>query len=140
MKNTIPSFAPQSYTPVLTLVGGAGNTVPQYTTNLGRYFFVGGYIFVQIDLTGDGGNEGAGSGQVNISLPRNAGSNQLGDYTTVGTLLNGTAFIPNIAGMFTAGGSTLALGKVSAGNFAIVTGADQNNTTRTIRLSFFYEM
>jgi hypothetical protein len=53
----------------MTLVGGAGNTVPVYSTNTGRYTRVGNTIFVNVYLTGDGGAEGAGTGQINIALP-----------------------------------------------------------------------
>lgn len=126
-----------TYTPTVTLVGGAGNTVPQYTTNIGYYTQIGKLITVMVYLTGDGGNEGAGTGQINIALPVSASSNQPTYYVPCGQYLNNTAFVI-AAGQIQASASTIELGRNNAGAFAAVTGADQNNATRSMRLTFQY--
>ena len=131
-----------SYTPVLTLVGGAGNTVPVYTVNSGLYTTIGGRTFVDITLEGDGGAEGAGTGVVNISLPVTASasipSNTNGRWIQFGSAVNGGAQYM-LVGTIGASATTLTLRYWSAllaiTNFA---GNDQNNATRNINLSFSY--
>lgn len=129
-----------SYTPTVTLVGGAGNTVPVYTTNSGRWLRIGNAVFVDVYLTGDGGAEGAGSGAINIALPATAGAAQLTWYTIVGTALNGAAqYI--LIGQITSSGSTIALNYFNTiATQTDLTGALQDNTSRTIRISFRYEI
>lgn len=80
----------RSYTPIVTLVGGAGNTVPVYTTNSGRYQRICNTILVDILLQGDGGAEGAGTGVFNISLPINGGTSTNSDGVgNTGFVVNG---------------------------------------------------
>lgn len=73
----------QTYAPTVTLVGGTGNTVPVYSSNLGRYLRMGNLVYVDINLSGDGGDEGAGTGQLNIALPVQAGASINGDVVTL---------------------------------------------------------
>jgi len=106
-----------------------------YTTNSGRYLRVGNVCFVQILLDGDGGDEGAGTGQINIALPIAASANILQTCFNLGTYRNSTtygALYPIIA----ASGTTVQPKKISAD----LTGADQNNTSRYIKMTFFYEV
>lgn len=127
-----------SFTPTLTLVGGAGNTVPVYTTNNGRYVKVGNLCAVSVYLTGDGGAEGAGTGQVNIDLPFTASATSFDEGFFVGTAFN-NATSYQLDGAIAASGTRIRLRYWSAVNtLADFTGAQQNNATRNIRLNFFY--
>lgn len=137
----LSTFVPwTNFTPTVTLVGGAGNTTPQYSTNAGRYMQIGNVVFFDVDLSGDGGNEGAGTGQINIALPVAASANQLTDYYPVGNAINGSTYTPTMLGQIAPSATTIVLGKVSAGSFTSLQGADQNNTTRTIRIHSSYEV
>lgn len=133
----LPDTSLQTYTPVVTLVGGGGNTVPQYTTNTGQYLRIGSRVFCEVYLTGDGGNEGAGTGQINISLPVTAHSTQPTDYIQAGSGINSTTK----SGLFGQTGNsatTIALATINAGALTAYTGANQSNSTRSIRLCFNY--
>ena len=128
-----------TYTPVYTLVGGAGNTVPTYVTTTGRYTQVGSFCYVEVLFDGNGGTAGAGTGQVTISLPMTSSAASPVGYIQMGTIVNGTAFQTPI-GIVNPSATTVALGKIAAGVFATLLGTDQNSTTRTLRLHFFYEV
>lgn len=135
--NPFPQYVASTFTPTVTLVGGAGNTVPVYTTNSGSYVRVGNRVFVDVYLTGDGGNEGAGTGQMNIALPFTAAASQYSGYSFAGTGINNTTY-HIVVGEVAASATTIALGRLSSGAFNNFTGAEQSSTTRTIRLSFNY--
>jgi len=132
---TILKYVEGTFTPTVTLVGGAGNTVPVYTTNTGRYTRIGNRIFVDILLTGDGGDEGAGTGVINVALPIAASASNPGGYPPCGRYENG-ATVGYLAGLISGGGSTIRLLLPTGLD---MTGADQNNASRTIRLQFQYE-
>jgi hypothetical protein len=130
-----------TFTPTMTLVGGAGNTVPVYSTNTGRYTRIGNTIFVNVYLTGDGGAEGAGTGQINIALPVAVSANfPTTIYQAVGQAINGAANYL-LVGILQASGTTIKVSFLNTVTALIsaVTGADQNNTARTLTLSFSYE-
>ena len=123
-----------NFTPTVTLVGGAGNVVPVYSINSARFARNSNVVYVLVNLNGDGGAEGAGTGQINIALPVTANASAIGGSHVIGRSLNGvgsTILISAVAG----GATTIALSSQS-GN---LTGDDQNNTTRSISLMFFYE-
>lgn len=124
----------KTWTPIVTLVGGAGNVVPQYSTVSGRYYIISGFLHFQINLTGDGGNEGAGSGQVNISLPVAVkSSNSSNCVIFCGSVSNGSDTY--ITGMGIPGGATTgALYYINGISGALITGVLQNNTQRSIFL------
>lgn len=132
-------YVESTWAPTVTLVGGAGNIVPVYTTNSARYTRIGNRVFCEIVLLGDGGAEGAGSGRVNIALPFTASASALEVYRPVGWAINNTTEYM-IYGRINASSGTIFLTYISSvsalGNF---TGDQQNNTTREIRLAFFYE-
>lgn len=130
-------IGPTTFTPTVTLVGGAGNTVPQYVTNSARYTQIGRRVFCDVLLSGDGGNEGAGTGQINIALPVTASASAVGNRTPIGYYLNGgTATM--LGGTVAASATTVAL-TVGQGTTSF-TGADQSNTTRVVTLRFDYEV
>lgn len=141
------SFVPDcggwsTFTPTVTLVGGAGNTVPVYTTNSGRYCKIAKMVFVEALLDGDGGNEGAGTGIINIALPVTSGANKInGDNQVMcGNQFNGsgTELLFGIVGQSV---NTIQLKKQTGiRNTDPFTGDDQNNITRGIRLHFCYEV
>lgn len=137
---TIPNYTESTFTPTVTLVGGAGNTVPVFTTNTGRYTRIGNRAEVEILLDSDGGNEGAGTGQLNVALPLTASANHPASPFIAGyfknNILEGVVY-----GTISGGATTIALSYFNLiGTTVAITGADQNNATRTIRLKFSYEL
>ena len=143
--STFPTYLEGTFTPTVTLVGGAGNTTPVYSTNTGRYTRIGNRVLVDIYLTGDGGAEGAGTGVLNIALPITASASHPDGIFTGGSVINSTEEII-CYGVIAGSATTVALkmqadtaGAVTS-DIVDVTGADQNNATRSIRLKFFYEV
>lgn len=138
-------IVPTDFTPTVSLVGGAGNTTPVYSTNTGRYAKYGNKVNAEVLLTGDGGAEGAGTGQINVDLPSTASSNQpagkfpCGEYTN-----NGQTYL--VMGEIDASGTTIKLSRHDTG-FTDSTASDDNligdnqdSTDREIRLNFSYEI
>lgn len=126
-----------TFTPTVTLVGGAGNTVPQYVVNSGRYLQIGNIVFVDIYLTGDGGNEGAGTGIFNILLPVTAGASHPPDEWPCGQFTNNIIIGNPLTCIISGGATTVSL--VNTGVTGM-TGNDQNNANRDVRLKFEYEI
>lgn len=133
------TIASGTYTPIVTLVGGAGNTVPVYTTNRGRWQRFGKRVWVDIFLDGDGGAEGAGTGLLYISLPVAVPADASGWYVPGGFVRNGSAAYTALVAAV-AGSSTLSLGYINGTSIADMDGTFQNNATRLINLSFSYEV
>lgn len=129
-----------NYTPTVTLVGGAGNTVPVYSTNTGRWMRVGKTVFVQVVLADDGGAEGAGTGIFTVALPVAVGASAPGShYVPAGRAVNDTSrFMLYIDLAASATTASLAYWATST-SFPTLTGADQNNATRSVTLHFSYE-
>lgn len=130
-----------TFTPTVTLVGGAGNTVPVYSTNTGNYTQIGNRVFVSVYLTGDGGDEGAGTGQVNIQLPvSSSASSPSGKFSVGYAINNAVEFV--LFGTIGSGVSTISLDYLDTilGTTATFSGVHQNNATRTIRLEFSYQI
>lgn len=130
----------QTFTPTVTLVGGAANTVPQYTTNTGNYSRLSDRVYVEIYLNGNTGNAGAGTGQINIALPIAANANYPAITIPCGYALN-LATYGMLYGSISGGGTTIALNYFSTISvLSTFTGVLQNNATRTISLAFFYQV
>lgn len=136
-----------TFTPTVTLVGGAGNTVPSYTTNTARYTLVDNRVIVSINLeNSSGGTAGAGTGAVNINLPFTSSATAVArQFSICGRTLNGST--TNHAGVYITPSATTA--KIYLITSDLVTGSlvetpmigsDQNNTSRNIHLSFIYEV
>ena len=136
----LANYLEGTFTPTVTLVGGAGNTVPVYSTNTGRYTRIGNRVFVDILLTGDGGNEGAGTGQLHVALPIESSASNPTFTHPSGYGFNGaTSF--HIVGQISGSSSVISLGYFSLiSTVADMLGSDQNNASRLIRLQFFYEV
>lgn len=136
-----PLLQPQTRTPTVTLVGGAGNTVPQYTTITSRWQRIGPNLVIEdFFFTGDGGNEGAGTGRFNISLNFTTAATQLDQPVMFGFAHNNVAdYI--VFGTIAPGSSTVQLSYftliAASGNF---TGAEQNNANRYLRGRVIYEI
>ena len=129
-----------TFSPTVTLVGGAGNTVPVYSTNTGRYTRIGNRVFVDIYLTGDGGNEGASTGAFTVAIPIASSASHPTSYFPVGFFANAAAEDP-LWGQIVAGASVIDFAYEDVlNNFLAMTGAEQNNATRTVRLKFSYEV
>jgi len=127
-----------TFTPTVTL-NGAG-TVPQFTTNTGYYSQVGKIVFVWVYLTGDGGNEGAGAGQLQVALPVAASANHTLHAMPVGVLSNSSASYVTF-GTIAASASVMKLFYINGSSpIANLTGAETADTTRAISLHFFYHV
>lgn len=138
-----PFESDNQFTPTVTLVGGAGNVVPQYTVNVGKVFKVGSRVHCIIDLSGDGGAEGAGTGAITVALPYAAARTR--NIGQVGMIQNGSTSggVGVLGGTLAAGTSTITLFVWSGANLSTisnVTGALQNNATRAIYLDFWYDV
>lgn len=139
-QNGTPLYVTGTFTPTVTLVGGAGNTTPVYSTNTGRYTRIGNRVFVDVFLANDGGAEGAGTGQVTVALPIAAHASTPSESFPVGSAQNSTTEYP-LWGQVNAGASTISLIYFDTiSNRTNFTGALQNNTVRYIRLNFQYEV
>ena len=134
-----PRVSSGTFVPSVSLVGGAGNTTPVYTTNSGTYQIVGNRCYVDVTLTGDGGAEGAGTGQINIALPVTGAANAAAsDFFLVGYFFNG-ALEGVVFGAINSPYTTISLRYLNAiGTTAAITGDLQNSGTRNIRLKFWY--
>lgn len=130
-----------SFTPNLTLVGGAGNTVPVYTTNMGRYLRIGRRIFVDYYLIGDGGDDGAGTGALTLDLPV-AGAASGGAILGIGYIINGGAsgFYPLLASNVPASSTITLYNFTISPVLTALTGNDQNNAVRSIQVNISYEV
>jgi hypothetical protein len=140
---TLPSlgtrlFGENSYTPVVTLVGGTDNVVPQYAAVRGKFYFAeNGLCTVEVLLAGDGGNDGAGTGSLKISLPRAAHAENAEPFVPAGRYTNGASENLIVARALR-GASVMDIAHLSGGAFANLTGADQSDTIRTIELQYTY--
>jgi len=139
-QSTLANYEENTFAPTVTLVGGAGNTTPVYSTNTGRYTRVGNRVLVDVYLTGDGGAEGAGTGVINIALPLTAGASNPTGFFPAGYAANNVSDM-HLAGQIAGGATTIQLYYWSAvTTVSYLTGDQQNNATRTIRLKFSYEV
>lgn len=130
-----------NFTPTLTLVGGTGNVVPTFTTNLARFSQVGNVVFMEVNLSNASGNTaGAGSGQLNINLPVTASATQTQAVMFSSFLLNGATGY--MAGLLVLPNATTAVLEFLSGTSAQgVQGATLNDANiRQIQIKFFYEI
>lgn len=137
---SLANYVQGTFVPTVTLVGGAGNTVPVYSTNTGIYTRIGNVVYADVYLTGDGGAEGAGTGQYTLSLPITASSGNASGYVPIGLSINGVVALI-LLGEIAASATTLSLNYYNVGaSVATFDGAAQNNATRTVRLRFSYRV
>lgn len=125
------------YTPTIT--GPA--TVPVFSTNVGRWCQIGKTVFVDVYLTGDGGTDGSGTGQINIALPANTGGSSpaAGDFLVGSAVGNGLNYL--LLGTLGGGVSTIQLRYyTSISATANLTGNSFPNGFRAMRLQFNYEV
>lgn len=133
-------YVESTFTPTVTLVGGAGNTVPVYSTNSGRYTRIGNRVFFTIRLSGDGGAEGAGTGVMNVALPISVSASAPASMSQRGYAITTDGDVDLLA-IFTASSSTIQLYyQATATTIGAITGAKQGNTTRDIQFSGSYEV
>lgn len=134
------AYIENTFAPTVTLVGGAGNVVPVYTTNTGRYTRIGNRVFVDILLAGDAGQEGAGTGVFSVALPIAANASHPIYFFPAGSFANGTAENP-IWGQILGSATVIDFAYVDVlNNFTVMSGADQSDVTRWMRLKFDYEV
>lgn len=130
-------IAPVNYTATITIVGGAGNTVPVYSTNIAYYIKTGRKCDLWIHNAGDGGAEGAGTGAFTIALPFESASTMASGDMAAGTFINGGNSAPIFAAI-AASSTTMSLSYLSVGSIVAMSGAQQNNTSRTFSLHVSY--
>lgn len=123
-----------TFTPVVTL-SGAGN-VPQYSSVEGFFFKIGPMVYVEYDLSGDGGLEGSSANFLQLSLPSQfpAAANFTDLVRPIGHYVNGGTNTA-LYGQINPSGTVLFLFKDSN---TIMTGADQNNTSRSLKCGVWY--
>ena len=114
--------------------------MPVYSTNICRYRRLGDLAWVQMYLNGDGGAEGAGSGQINLALPIAVSSNALILTVNAGVGRDGVSDRIIYADIVP-GATTIAISYVNTTSLiSSLKGSDQANTTRAIRIEFWYEI
>ena len=130
-----------NFTPTITLVGGAGNTVPTFTTNEARYQQIGNVVFVIVYLNNTAGNvAGAGTGQINIAAPIAVGASAANSIPYSSIFTNG-ATSNLVAPGIVAGATTFPLAKLVGTTYSNLIGNDLNDANgRQIQMSFFYEV
>jgi hypothetical protein len=123
----------------MSLVDGIGNTVPEYTTITGKFTQIGNRVFVDILLDGVTGSAGAGTGQVNISLPLQASATQVGDYIIAGHFHNDADEYVLFAQVNPSATTASLFIQSTATQTRIATGDDQNSSAnRTIKINLNY--
>lgn len=136
---SLQSMAWSTYSPTVTLVGGAGNTVPVYSTNTGRFCRMGNTVFVEISLSGDGGAEGAGTGAINIALPVTASAS--GAVSVIRGVFTNGALLGLLQGSIASNGTTISFAYWNTiSTTTTFVGNNQDNTTRIINAAFFYQV
>lgn len=138
--STLANYLEGTYTPIVTLVGGVGNTVPNYTTNSGIYTRIGNRVLVDVYLTGNGGTAGAGTGQINISLPIANSASAANRTMHNGFCINGAVISTTFFDILTSATTIQLYSQATISTIATLTGTSQNSTTRTISLSFQYQV
>lgn len=130
-----------SYTGTITLVGGAGNVVPTFSTDVCRYTQIGNIVFVSINkINSAGGTAGAGTGTVSIALPVTSGASASAEQQAAGYILNNATTVQAYV-MVPAASSVLNLASQNTTTTtAFCTGATFNNANRQIQISFCYEV
>lgn len=140
-QTTLANYTESTFTPTVTLVGGSGNTVPVYSTNTGRSTRIGNKFFNSVLLVGDGGAEGAGTGQFTMAIGTTAGASNPGGNAPVGTAGNGSASSYILFAAISGGATTMAFEYQSLVNTSLAfTGAEQNNASRQVRLQYWFEV
>lgn len=137
LNNKLTTTSVTTFSPTVTLAGAG--MVPVYSTNAGRYMQVGSLVYVDVYLDGDDGAEGSGSTQLRVALPVTASaSNNTGIFPAGSSINGGTPVM--VGGQIVGSGTyvSLYLGDTSS-EYVAMEGQDQNSTTRSIRLKFWYE-
>ena len=130
-----------TYTPVVTLVGGSGNVVPVYSTVSGRFTQIGNRCIGDVFLFGDGGAEGAGTGEIHISLPITQNASAV-EQRIFGTYAYNSATTYIVESIIESGASTdMRFNYISVlGTESTFSGVHQNNSARQINIQFNYEV
>lgn len=137
---TLANYVEGTFAPTVTLVGGAGNTVPVYSTNTGRYTRIGNRVISDYYFSGDGGDEGAGTGRINISLPIAASASGATTISAHGFAFNNATNMLLFANIASSASVAELFIITAIGTYASFTGADQNNTNRQFRIQLIYEV
>lgn len=130
-----------TYTPTVTLVGGAGNTVPTFTgESTGRWTRIGSTIHVVITLTNTaGGTAGAGTGGFTVALPVQAGASAATQYGPIGYYVTGANTYSAIA-ILPASATTVTCYYLLANVLTALDGNAFNNATRGFQITLTYEV
>lgn len=134
------AYEESTWTPTITFNGGSGNATPDYNYKDARYTKIGNLVFFRLEMSGGTGTNGAGTGQIKISLPlttkassptvffQGYAQNSSTDYN-----LRGEAF-PNESAMY------IFYWPSAATPLTSFLGSDQSNSSRSIYLTGFYEV
>lgn len=136
-----------TYTPVIGFSGGT-NVTPTYTSGSGgRYTRIGRQVFIDVMFVesaaqGGTGTPGSGaSGQITVSLPFTTSSSHQNEIFPCGSTYNSTNTNWTFILCANAGPSTVVyLYKQTSSSFSILTGSDQDGSSRSLRLKFNYEI
>lgn len=123
------------YSATISLVGGAGNTVPQYSTNVSRYTRIGNTVIVSLTYYGATGDAGAGSGSLTVNLPVTANI-PVNESVPGGYLRN--AGYQNIVVVISAGTDRCSFFSITSAS--PIVGDSQSASTREIQANFSYEV
>lgn len=136
----LSDYVEGTFVPTLTLVGGAGNTVPVFSTALGRFTRIGRTVFVWVYMTGDGGTDGAGTGVLTMDLPISSSASEVTGVSTGGYIASPT-YADIIALSIATASSTCSFYRWDTiGSITAVLGSDFSNGSRDIQVRFFYEV
>lgn len=128
-----------SYTPTVTVDSG---TAPTYTNaaTSGKYSQIGKIVTLQFFLYNTtGGTAGSGTGAMHYSLPVSAVLTKTGASTViVGSSQVNNGAQTNFNFPFIDSANTLSI--VNADTATVITGGQQNSTTRFVRVHAIYEV
>lgn len=134
LQATILDESWSNFTPTLSSSG----TVPEYSASSGKYLILGNITYVQVYLSGDGGDEGSGLYGLKLHLPVLSSYSQLDSWHPAGVASNGSSWYNIICRI--QGGATITdlwtwSGVNSLSTFQC---AEQDNASRSLRLNFWY--
>ncbi len=130
-----------TYTPTVTLVGGAGNTVPTFTAEFaGRWIRIGNMVTVIITMVNSaGGTAGAGTGAFTVALPVTPGASCPTQYAPIAYYSAGANTYSAIP-ILTASTATVTCYYILANVLTALNGNAFSNASRAFQVTLTYEV
>lgn len=123
-------------TPTVLVPSG---TAPQYSSTTCFYMTAGNQVTMQFRGTGDGGNEGAGTGVLTVNLPVAVSASAPTVIIPCGAYTNGAISNAGLRCTQVASATTVSFTYAATlTTTANLTGDDQNNTGRTLQFQYIY--